>query len=125
MRDDTFIHNTWCPIAGFRALKIFLAFPAEYRQRVYQLDCVAAFLRADAIGRKFTKVPRRLERTTEGLPQLTPMARSIPTAEVVAIWRQSCQPRLGRDKIKSAYQSRDGVRTTTKRRIDLHQEDRK
>jgi hypothetical protein len=36
MKDATFTHNTWCPIAGFRALKIFLAFAAECRQRVYQ-----------------------------------------------------------------------------------------
>jgi hypothetical protein len=46
MKDETFTHSRWCPIAGFRALKIFLAFAAECRQRVYQLDFVAAFLRA-------------------------------------------------------------------------------
>jgi hypothetical protein len=55
IRETTFTPDTWCPIAGFRALKMFLAFAAECQQRVYQLDYVAAFLQADVIGRKFTQ----------------------------------------------------------------------
>jgi hypothetical protein len=43
MRESLTTPNTWCPIAGFRALKIFLAFAVECKQRVYQLDYVAAF----------------------------------------------------------------------------------
>jgi hypothetical protein len=70
MRDDTFIHNTWCPIAGFRALKIFLAFAAECRQRVHQLDYVAAFLQADVVGRKFTKFPGDWKELLKGYPDL-------------------------------------------------------
>jgi hypothetical protein len=57
IKGNTFIHNTWCPIAGFRALKMFLASAAECRQGVYLLDFVAAFLQADVISRKFTKFP--------------------------------------------------------------------
>ena len=58
MRDDVDMPDTWCPIAGFRALKIFLAFVALYKQRAYQLDYVAAFLQAAVIGRKFTTLPK-------------------------------------------------------------------
>jgi hypothetical protein len=57
MRENLTTSNTWCPIAGFRALKIFLAFAVECKQRVYQLDYVAAFLQADVIGRKLTIFP--------------------------------------------------------------------
>jgi hypothetical protein len=57
MRDNIIIPDTWCPIAGFRSLKIFLAMAARMKQRVYQLDYVAAFLQADVIGRKFTILP--------------------------------------------------------------------
>jgi hypothetical protein len=58
MRENVFVPDTWCPIAGFKALKIFLAFAAECKQRIYQLDYVAAFLQADVIGRKFTIFPK-------------------------------------------------------------------
>jgi hypothetical protein len=38
--------NTWCPVAGFRSLKFFLAMAAHFKTRVYQLDYVAAFLQS-------------------------------------------------------------------------------
>jgi hypothetical protein len=57
MRDNVLIPDTWCPIAGFCSLKIYLAMAARMKQRVYQLDYVAAFLQADVIGRKFTILP--------------------------------------------------------------------
>jgi hypothetical protein len=57
MRDNIATPDTWCPIAGFRSFKIFLAMAARYKQRIYQLDYVAAFLQADVIGRKFTILP--------------------------------------------------------------------
>lgn len=59
MKNDTFAQDTWCPIAGFRALKIFLAFAVQCRQRIYQLDFVAAFLQADVIERKFVRFPEQ------------------------------------------------------------------
>jgi hypothetical protein len=34
-------------------------FAARYKQRIYQLDYVAAFLQADIIGRKFTFLPTK------------------------------------------------------------------
>lgn len=43
MRDNVVIPDTWCPIAGFRSFKIFLAMAARIKQRIYQLDYVAAF----------------------------------------------------------------------------------
>jgi len=49
--------ETWCPVAGFRALRFFLAEAVAHKQRVYQLDFVAAFLQSKAIGRKFTSLP--------------------------------------------------------------------
>jgi hypothetical protein len=58
MRENISVPDTWCPTAGFKALKIFLAFAAECKQRIYQLDYVAAFLQADVIGRKFTIFPK-------------------------------------------------------------------
>jgi hypothetical protein len=42
MRDNILIPDTWCPIAGFRSLKMFLAMASRYKQRIYQLDYVAA-----------------------------------------------------------------------------------
>jgi hypothetical protein len=70
MKNNMFTPDTWCPIAGFRALKMFLAFAAECRQRVYQLDYVAAFLQADVIGRKFTKFPADWKELLEDYPDL-------------------------------------------------------
>jgi Reverse transcriptase (RNA-dependent DNA polymerase) len=57
MQNDTTIIDTWCPIAGFRSFKIFLAMAVRFKQRIYQLDYVAAFLQADVMGRKFTHLP--------------------------------------------------------------------
>jgi hypothetical protein len=68
MRENVFTPDTWCPIGGFRALKIFLAFAAECRQRIYQLDYVAAFLQADVLGRKFTIFPEGWKELILGLP---------------------------------------------------------
>jgi hypothetical protein len=70
MKNDTFAQDTWCPIAGFRALKIFLAFAAQCHQRVYQLDFVAAFLQADVIGRKFVKFPEQWKELLKDHPEL-------------------------------------------------------
>jgi hypothetical protein len=50
--------DTWCPIAGFTALKMFLAMAVYYKERIYQLDHVSAFLQSDCIGRKFTILPK-------------------------------------------------------------------
>jgi Reverse transcriptase (RNA-dependent DNA polymerase) len=58
MRDNVQTPDTWCPIASFRSFKIFLAMAARWRQRIFQLDYVAAFLQADVIGRKFTSLPK-------------------------------------------------------------------
>ena len=57
LKANVHVESTWCPVAGFRALRIFLAMAVEYKARIYQLDYVAAFLQAKAIGRKFTKLP--------------------------------------------------------------------
>jgi hypothetical protein len=70
MRENLTTSNTWCPIAGFRALKIFLAFAVECQQRVYQLDYVAAFLKADVIGRKFTIFPSGWKEVLKDYPDL-------------------------------------------------------
>jgi hypothetical protein len=49
--------DTWCAIAGFRALKIFLAVAARTKCRVYQLDFIGAFLQSYAIDRTVTMLP--------------------------------------------------------------------
>jgi Reverse transcriptase (RNA-dependent DNA polymerase) len=59
-------------IAGLRALKIFLAFAAQHKQRIYQLDYVAAFLQADVLGRKFTKFPHEWKELLSDYPELQP-----------------------------------------------------
>jgi hypothetical protein len=41
--------DTWCPIAGFRALPIFLAMAAWQQCRGFQLDFVGAFLQSNAV----------------------------------------------------------------------------
>jgi hypothetical protein len=64
------LSNTWCPIAGFRALKIFLAFATEYKQRIYQLDYVAAFLQADMTERRFTTFPSGWKELLKNYPDL-------------------------------------------------------
>ena len=70
MRENLFVPDTWCPIAGFRALKIFLAYAAECKQRVYQLDYVAAFLQAEVLGRKFTIFPKGWIELLQDYPDL-------------------------------------------------------
>ena len=70
MRETMFTPDTWCLIAGFRALRLFLAFAVEYRQRIYQLDYVAAFLQADVIGRKFTTFPEDWKILLSDYPEL-------------------------------------------------------
>ncbi len=50
--------DTWCPIAGFRALRIFLAIAARQRCRVFQLDFVGAFLQSYAVDRTITTLPQ-------------------------------------------------------------------
>jgi transposase InsO family protein len=49
--------DTWCAIAGFRALKIFLAVAARTKCRVHQLDFIGAFLQSYAIDRTVTMLP--------------------------------------------------------------------
>jgi hypothetical protein len=53
--------DTWCRIAGFLPLKMFLAMATYYKERIYQLNHVSAFLQADCVGRKFT-IPRPVPR---------------------------------------------------------------
>jgi hypothetical protein len=49
--------DTWCAIAGFRALKIFLSVAARTKCRTCQLDFIGAFLQACAIDRTVTMLP--------------------------------------------------------------------
>jgi hypothetical protein len=72
MRENVFVPDTWCPIAGFRALKIFLAFAAKHKRRIYQLDYVVAFLQADVLGRKFTILPSQWKDLLADYPDLYP-----------------------------------------------------
>ena len=50
-------YDTWCPIASFRELRLFLAWAARKKCRVYQLDFIGAFLQAKARNRVFTMLP--------------------------------------------------------------------
>ena len=51
--------DTWCPIAGFRALRIFLAFASQSKCRVYQLDFIGAFLQASSRNTTYTTSPAK------------------------------------------------------------------
>ena len=70
MTDNVSIGDTWCPNAGFRAYKMYLAFAAMMKVRIYQLDYVAAFLQADVLGRKSTTFPEQWKEILEGEPEL-------------------------------------------------------
>jgi hypothetical protein len=50
--------DTWCPVAGFRALCIFLAMSARQKFRTYQLNFVGAFLQSYAVDRTITMLPK-------------------------------------------------------------------
>ena len=43
---------------------------AHYRQRVFQLDFIAAFLQSDAVGRKFTTLPAEWKQLFPDHPEL-------------------------------------------------------
>jgi aspartate-semialdehyde dehydrogenase len=88
IRENIVTSNTWCPIAGFRALKIFLAFPAECKQRLYQLDYVAAFLQADMNERRFSSL----------------------TSEKVIVRRWRRQSRMERDAIAVVDECNNRIR---------------
>jgi hypothetical protein len=49
--------DTWCAVAGFRALKIFLSVAAHTKCRTCQLDFIGAFPQARAIDRTVTMPP--------------------------------------------------------------------
>jgi hypothetical protein len=57
LKANAHVESTWCPVTGFRALRIFLCMAVEYKACIYQLDYVAAFLQAKALGHKSTKLP--------------------------------------------------------------------
>ena len=50
-------YDTWCPIASFRELRVFLTWAAKKKCRIYQLDFIGAFLQAKARNRVFTMLP--------------------------------------------------------------------
>ena len=50
--------DTWCPIAGFRALRIFLAIRARQKCRIFQLNFVRAFLQSFAVDRTAITLPK-------------------------------------------------------------------
>jgi hypothetical protein len=49
--------DTWCAVAGFRALKKFLSVAARAKCRTCQLNFIGAFLQACAIDRTVTMLP--------------------------------------------------------------------
>ena len=50
--------DTWCPIAGFCALHIFLTIGALQRCRIFQLDFVGAFLQSFTVNRRVTTLQK-------------------------------------------------------------------
>jgi hypothetical protein len=49
--------DTWCPIPGFRALRIFLVVGAHQKCRIFPLDFVGAFLQSFAVDQTVTVLP--------------------------------------------------------------------
>ena len=49
--------DTWSPMASFKELKLFLAYAAWKKCRIYQLNFIGAFLHAIARNRVFTILP--------------------------------------------------------------------
>ena len=60
--------DTWCPMAGYRELKLFLAFAVEKKCKIYQIDFIGAFLHAVSRNRTFTILP---EEWKELCPELS------------------------------------------------------
>ena len=50
--------DTWSPIASFKELKLFLAYTAWRKCRIYHLDFIGVFLYAIACSRVFTILPK-------------------------------------------------------------------
>ena len=61
---------TNCLLANFKSTKFFLGMAAHYKQRVYQLDFIAAFLQADVVGRKFTTLPGEWKELFKAYPEI-------------------------------------------------------
>ena len=49
--------DTWCPMAGYRELKIFVAHAVLKKCRIYQIDFVGAFLHAASRNKTYTVLP--------------------------------------------------------------------
>ena len=50
--------DTWCPMAGYRELKLFLAYATEQKCRIYQIDFIGAFLHAVSRNKTYTVLPQ-------------------------------------------------------------------
>ena len=50
--------DTWCPMAGYRELKIFVAYAVFKKCRIYQIDFVGAFLHAVSRNKTYTVLPK-------------------------------------------------------------------
>ena len=49
--------DTWCPMAGYRELKLFLAYAVFEKCRIYQIDFIGAFLHAVSRNKTYTVLP--------------------------------------------------------------------
>jgi hypothetical protein len=82
--------DTWCAIAGFRALKMFLSVATRTKCRACQLDFIGAFLQCYAIDRTITILP---EEWKELFPEHAEWF-GMPLLCVKSTWRLLCQPLL-------------------------------
>ena len=79
--------DTWCPMAGYSELKLFLAVFKKYRN--YQIDFIVAFLHAVARNQTFTKLPKELK---ELFPDLSEWF-NVPSLNLKSVYGSVDGPR--------------------------------
>ena len=90
--------DTWCAMAGYSELKLFVAFAVFKKCRIYQIDFIRAFLHALARNRTFTKLPKEWK---ELFPDLSEWF-DVPLLLLKSVYGSVNGPRNWDDTLKEA-----------------------
>ena len=111
--------DTWCPMAGYSELKLFVAFAVFKKCRIYQIDFIGAFLHALARNRTFTKLPKEWK---ELFPDLSEWF-DVPLLLLKSVYGSVDGPRNWDDTLKEALFDFGFVRCHCANSIYLYQKD--
>jgi hypothetical protein len=114
LKETMFKPDTWFPIAGFRALKMFLALPPNADNESTSLTTLQPSFKQILSGKSVQDSPKN-ERSYFVISRPASLARYTFSPQV-AVRGSRRQPCLGRDTVSTAYKSRNWLRRTTKRR---------